>query len=123
MGKVMVVDDAVSDLKLIESILKAAGHHVVCAVGGAGVEEQVVGERPDVLLLDIVMPGRNGYEVLRGLKRDPRTKDTPVVLVSSKNQPSDRLWGTRQGAADYLGKPFSSDELLAVVRQQIGAGS
>ena len=116
-GKVMVVDDAVSELKVIEGILKAAGHQVVSYDHGELLEDRVVEERPDLLLLDIVMPKRNGYEVLRGLRRDPRTKDTPVVFVSSKNQESDRLWGQRQGAADYLAKPFTADQLLGVVRQ------
>ena len=96
MGKVMVVDDAVSELKMIESILKAAGHQVFSYQDGEQLEDHVVEERPDVLLLDIVMPKRNGYEVLRGIRRDPRTKDTPVVFVSSKNQESDRAWGKRQ---------------------------
>ena len=72
-------------------------------------------ERPDVLLLDIVMPKRNGYELLRALKRNAQTKTTPVVLVSSKNQESDRAWGKRQGADDYLAKPFTSDQLLTMV--------
>jgi twitching motility two-component system response regulator PilH len=116
-GKVMVVDDAVSELKMIESILKAAGHQVISYQDGELLEDHVVQERPDVLLLDIVMPKRNGYEVLRGIRRDPRTKDTPVVFVSSKNQESDRLWGQRQGAADYLAKPFTAEQLLGVVRQ------
>lgn len=117
MGKVMIVDDAVSELKMIESILKAAGHQVISYQDGEQLEEHVAEERPDVLLLDIVMPKRNGYEVLRGIRRDPRTKDTPVVFVSSKNQESDRLWGQRQGAADYLAKPFTAEQLLGVVRQ------
>jgi CheY-like chemotaxis protein len=116
-GKVMVVDDAVSELRMIEGILKSAGHQVVSYEHGELLEDRVVEERPDLLLLDIVMPKRNGYEVLRGLRRDPRTKDTPVVFVSSKNQESDRLWGQRQGAADYLAKPFTADQLLGVVRQ------
>jgi CheY-like chemotaxis protein len=73
----MVVDDAVSELKMIESILKAAGHQVISYQDGEQLEDHVVEERPDVLLLDIVMPKRNGYEVLRGIRRDPRTKDTP----------------------------------------------
>ena len=116
-GKVMVVDDALSELKVIEGILKSAGHQVVSYQDGEQLEDRVVEERPDVLLLDIVMPKRNGYEVLRGIRRDPRTKDTPVVFVSSKNQESDRLWGQCQGAADYLAKPFTAEQLLGVVRQ------
>lgn len=117
MAKVMVVDDAVSDLKLMESILKSAGHEVVSLVDGEALEDKLSSERPDVLLLDIVMPKRNGYEILRALRKDARTKTTPVVLVSSKNQESDRAWGKRQGADEYLGKPFTSDQLLTMVKR------
>ena len=117
MAKVMVVDDAYSELKLMESILLGAGHQVVSLIDGDALEDKVTTERPDVLLLDIVMPKRNGYEILRSIKRDGRTKDTPVVVVSSKNQESDRVWGKRQGADDYLGKPFTAEQLLEAVRR------
>jgi twitching motility two-component system response regulator PilH len=117
MAKVIVVDDAYSELKLMENILKSAGLEVVCLPDGDDLEERMVQEQPDVLLLDIVMPNRNGYEILRSLKRDPRTKGTPIVLVSSKNQESDRVWGKRQGADEYLGKPFTAEQLVTVVRQ------
>jgi len=123
MAKVMVVDDAVSELKLMENILKSAGHQVVCYEDGEQLEQRIADERPDLLLLDIVMPNRNGYEVLRGLRKDERTKDTPVVFVSSKNQESDRVWGKRQGAADYLPKPFTPEQLLTMVRQFIPRSS
>jgi twitching motility two-component system response regulator PilH len=115
MAKVMVVDDAYSDLKLMESILRGAGHQVVSLSDGDKLEDQLEAEHPDVLLLDIVLPRRNGYEILRALRRDTRTSKTPVVLVSSKNQESDRAWGKKQGADEYLSKPFTSDELLSVV--------
>jgi twitching motility two-component system response regulator PilH len=115
MGKVMVVDDAVSELRLMESILKGAGHQVVSFVDGDQLEDKCTKEHPDLVLLDIVMPKRNGYEILRALKKDERTRTTPVVLVSSKNQESDRVWGKRQGADDYLSKPFTSDQLLNMV--------
>jgi twitching motility two-component system response regulator PilH len=115
MAKVMVVDDAYSELKLMESILRSAGHQVVTLIDGEALEDKVSHERPDVLLLDIVMPKRNGYELLRALKRNEQTRTTPIVLVSSKNQESDRAWGKRQGADDYLGKPFTSDQLLTTV--------
>lgn len=115
MAKVMVVDDAYSDLKLMESILRGAGHDVVSLSNGEKLEDQMQAEHPDVVLLDIVMPKRNGYEILRALRRDARTKGTPIVLVSSKNQESDRAWGKKQGADEYLAKPFTSDELLSVV--------
>ena len=115
MAKVMVVDDAYSDLKLMESILRNAGHQVVSLSDGERLEEQLEAEHPDVVLLDIVMPRRNGYEILRAIRRDARTRATPIVRVSSKNQESDRAWGKKQGADEYLSKPFTSDQLLSVV--------
>ena len=115
MAKVMVVDDALSDVKFMESIIRSAGHDVVAYTDGEGLEEKLASERPDVLLLDIVMPRRNGYDILRSVKRDARLRATPVVVVSSKNQPSDRAWGLRQGADDYVTKPFTSTELLAAL--------
>jgi twitching motility two-component system response regulator PilH len=117
MAKVMVVDDAMSEVKLMESILRGAGYQVVAYGDGEGLEQKVVAERPDVLLLDIVMPKRNGYEILRSLKKDTVTKSTPVVLVTSKNQASDEAWGRRQGADDYLGKPFTAEQLVGMVRR------
>ena len=119
MAKVMVVDDAYSELKLMESILRGAGHQVVALTDGDTLEDKVAAERPDVLLLDIVMPRRNGYELLRSLKRNAETRSLPVVLVSSKNQESDRAWGKRQGADDYLGKPFTSDQLISTVGRHV----
>jgi DNA-binding response OmpR family regulator len=115
MAKVMVVDDAYSELKLMESILRNAGHQVVSLIDGESLEDKVTSERPDVLLLDIVLPKRNGFELLRSLKRNEQTKTTPIVLVSSKTQESDKAWGKRQGADDYLPKPFTSDQLLTMV--------
>ncbi|HEU5193849.1 MAG TPA: response regulator [Methylomirabilota bacterium] len=115
MAKVMVVDDAYSELKLMESILRNAGHQVVTLIDGEALEDKVSSERPDVVLLDIVLPKRNGFELLRSLKKNEQTKTTPIVLVSSKNQESDKAWGRRQGADDYLPKPFTSDQLLTMV--------
>ena len=117
MAKVMVVDDAYSDLQVMESILRSAGHEVVTYLDGEHLEEKIVVERPDVLLLDIVMPKRNGFDVLRGLRKDQRTKQKHVVVVSSKNQESDRLWGLKQGADEYLPKPFTAEQLLTAVRR------
>jgi len=115
MAKVMVVDDALSDVKLMESIIRSAGHEVIYYLDGEALEDKLAAERPDVLLLDIVMPKRNGYEILRAVKKDARFKATPVVVVSSKNQASDRAWGLRQGADEYVAKPFTSQQLLAAV--------
>jgi CheY-like chemotaxis protein len=119
MAKVMVVDDAYSDLQVMESILRSAGHEVVTYLDGEHLEDRIATEQPDVVLLDIIMPKRNGFEALRGLRRDQRTKQTRVVVVSSKNQDSDRAWGLRQGADEYLAKPFTAEQLLGAVRRFI----
>lgn len=117
MGKVMVVDDAYSELQVMEAILRSAGHDVVTYLDGDQLEERIATERPDVVLLDIVMPKRNGFDALRGLRKDERTRETRVVVVSSKNQESDRTWGLRQGADEYLPKPFTAEQLLTAVRR------
>jgi twitching motility two-component system response regulator PilH len=84
MAKVMVVDDAYSELQVMETILRSAGHEVVTSLDGDQLEDKIVIERPDLVLLDIVMPKRNGYEALRGLRKDDRTKGTRVVVVSEQ---------------------------------------
>ena len=117
MSKVMVVDDAQADLLMIESILRTAGHHVLAYNDGDRLEENLAIELPDVLLLDVVMPKRNGFELLRRVKKDERTRHTPVVLVTCKNGDSDKLWGKRQGADEYITKPFTGAELLSVVHR------
>ena len=113
----MVVDDAPSELRLMESILRAAGHEVLAYADGDGLEDRVAAERPDVLLLDIVLPKRNGFEILRALKKDERTRRTPVVVVTARDQESDRVWSRLHGAAEYVMKPFTPEQLLAAVEK------
>jgi twitching motility two-component system response regulator PilH len=115
--KVMVVDDAASDIDVMTGILRSAGYHVLGYQDGEGLEARVAAEQPDVLLLDIVMPGRNGYELLRALKRDDRTKGTPIVIVTSRNRDSDRMWSQRQGADEYVTKPFTPEQLLMAIER------
>jgi twitching motility two-component system response regulator PilH len=117
MGKVMVVDDAYSELQMMETILRSAGHQVLSYIDGDQIEDKIAAEQPDVVLLDVVMPKRNGFDVLRSLRRDSRTRQTRVVMVSSKNQDSDRAWGLKQGADEYLPKPFTAEQLLTAVRR------
>lgn len=115
MAKIIAVDDSMADLKLAESILVGAAHRVAMCINGEGVEALIEQEKPDLILLDVVMPQRNGYEILRKLRRDPNNKDLPVCIISSKDQPTDIEWGKRQGATDYLPKPYTADALLNMV--------
>jgi CheY-like chemotaxis protein len=118
-AKIIAVDDSVADLRLVESMLSSK-HSVFLCLNGNGLEEQAALEKPDLILMDVVMPQRNGYEIMRKLKRDPATKDVPVIVVSSKSETTDIEWGRRQGASDYLPKPFTAEALLAKISGVLG---
>lgn len=115
MGRIVVVDDAPEVLKLISHHLQAANHEVITYQSGAGLEERLAQDQPDVLLLDIVLPERDGFQILRSIKKQEATRGLPVVLVSSKTEETDVEWGKLQGADEYLKKPFTAEELLATV--------
>jgi DNA-binding response OmpR family regulator len=117
MRKVLIVDDIRSEVQLIANALRPHGYECLEANDGREAYARAKTERPDLILLDIVMPGQDGFATCRQLKRDPDTKDIPVVMVTSKKGESDRFWGQKQGAADYLCKPFTPEELLATVRR------
>lgn len=119
MSKIMVVDDSHADLQLIESYLKAAQHTVVSISTADGLEERVIAEKPDLIVLDVVMPGRNGFQACRDLKTDARFKDIPIVLCTSKGHESDKFWGQQQGANGHVVKPFKSEQLLQAVKQAL----
>jgi CheY-like chemotaxis protein len=122
MAKILAIDDSIAELKFMEAILNSDAHNVLIAVNGENAEEIALREQPDLILLDIVMPLRNGYEILRKLRRDERTKSIPVCMVSSKNEASDVEWAKRQGANQYLAKPYTSEALMATVAS-LTAGS
>ena len=117
MSKIVVVDDSYAELQLIEGYLKAANHQVVSFPNADQLEDKLVKERPDVIILDVVMPGRNGYQACRDLKNDERFRNIPVVLCTSKGQDSDKFWGQQQGANGYVAKPFKPEDLLAAVKK------
>ena len=119
MAKITLIDDSSATLELLASILRGEGHTVQALSSGVGVEAKLSADAPNLVLLDVVMPERNGYEVLRGLKRQSATKGVPVIMISSKGEDTDIRWGLRQGAADYVTKPFTSETVLAAVRKQL----
>jgi twitching motility two-component system response regulator PilH len=115
MARIVVVDDAQEALDFMTRVLRGAGHQVVSYHDGCEIEARIEQEKPDLLLLDVVLPERNGFQILRTLKRSATTRDLPVILVSSKREPTDIEWGKLQGAAEYLAKPFTAAELLQSV--------
>ena len=108
-AKITLIDDSSATLDLLAAILRGEGHSVQTLSSGAGAEAKLLEDTPDLVLLDVVMPERNGYEVLRALKRQSATKTVPVIMVSSKGEDTDIRWGLRQGAADYVTKPFTPE--------------
>jgi twitching motility two-component system response regulator PilH len=117
MSTVLVVEDSVSQREMITDLLKGSGLSVSIATDGVEALEHIEGHRPDLVVLDIVMPRMNGYEVCRRIKADPKTQDVPVVMCSSKGEEFDRYWGMKQGADAYIAKPFQPTELVGTVKQ------
>ncbi|MBD2329598.1 MAG: two-component system response regulator [Alkalinema sp. CACIAM 70d] len=117
MSTVLVVEDSVTQREMITDLLKGSGLSVTIASDGVEALEQIQGQCPDLVVLDIVMPRMNGYEVCRRLKSDPKTQNVPVVMCSSKGEEFDRYWGMKQGADAYIAKPFQPTELVGTVKQ------
>jgi twitching motility two-component system response regulator PilH len=116
MSKIVVVDDSRADLQLIESYLKSAHHTVVTFPDTENLEGNILTEMPDLIVMDVVMPGRNGFQACRDLKTDARFNHIPILLCTSKGQESDKFWGQQQGASGHVVKPFKPEELLLAVK-------
>jgi CheY-like chemotaxis protein len=116
---ILVVDDSPTDLTVMANVLRARGYQIITAIDGEEALQKASAEQPQVILLDILLPKKNGYQVCRQLKTSPETKHTRVILISGKNQESDRFWGMKQGADEYVTKPFKDEELLAAVARHI----
>ncbi|MGH8444267.1 MAG: response regulator [Solimonas sp.] len=121
MARVMIVDDSPTDVQNLKGILLKAGHQVIESASGQDALERVKNEKPEVVIMDVVMPGVNGFQATRTLSKDPVTAHIPVIVVSSKNQETDRVWALRQGAREYLVKPVKESDLLAKIKTVLGA--
>jgi twitching motility two-component system response regulator PilH len=111
--KILVVDDSPTERYFMVELLGAKGYQVLTAENGEEGVRMAKAEKPDLILMDVVMPGMNGYQATRTLMRDEETKNIPVIVCTSKGQETDKIWGLRQGALDYLVKPVNGEELLA----------
>lgn len=115
--KILIVDDSLAEARLIQTVLEQAGYMPVALHDPTRVEQMVEVERPALILLDVVMPQRNGFQVCRDLKGSAQFGRIPIVLVTSKNTPSDKFWAQQQGADGYVTKPFTSEQLLGEVKR------
>jgi len=115
MAKVLLVDDSQTEIHQFREMLEKLGHEVIVAENGKDGVDLAKSEQPDIVLMDIVMPDMNGFQATRQICRDDATSHIPVIIVSSKDQDTDKVWGERQGAKGYITKPVKTDELVKVM--------
>jgi twitching motility two-component system response regulator PilH len=117
--KILVVDDSPTELLLMQSALEGRGYEILTAADGEQALRQAIEQHPDLIVLDVILPKRNGYQVCRQLKTAPATQGIKIIMVTGKTQDSDRFWGIKQGADEYITKPFEPQQLLASVERNL----
>ncbi len=120
MGTALVIDDSMTDREVLTACLKQAGMSVVTATTGEEGMEKLAGSHPDIIIIDVVLPGRSGFELCRDLKAEAKTSKIPVIISSTKGTEMDKFWGMKQGADAYIPKPIDQDELIRTVQKLIG---
>jgi twitching motility two-component system response regulator PilH len=113
--KVLVVDDSKTELMFLTDLLQKLGYQVRTAENAQDAIQRLAEETPDLILMDVVMPGQNGFQLTRSIARDTKFANVPIIMCTSKNQETDRVWGLRQGARDYITKPVDVNELQAKI--------
>ena len=121
MTQIMIVDDSPTDTHLLKKMLEKNGFNILTASDADEGIEVARREHPDLILMDVVMPGLNGFQATRELSSDPDTSGIPVIIVTRKNQQVDRVWGMRQGARDYVTKPVKESALLSLINETLAA--
>ena len=121
MAVVLIIDDSPTELHLFQNMLDKAGFDTLVADSGEEGIRQALTSRPDIILMDVVMPGMNGFQATRKLTRDPATSSIPVIMITTKDQETDKIWGMRQGAVEYLVKPISDKDLVAKINSVMAA--
>jgi twitching motility two-component system response regulator PilH len=119
MAKILIADDSLAELQIFQAALQSTGHSIVTVMDGEAAEAKVKSEKIDLIILDVVMPKKNGFQVCRDIKSNDQYKNIPVIMVTSKDQESDKFWGMKQGADEYLIKPFKPEDLLKAVKKYI----
>ena len=113
--RILIVDDSPTERHVLNDLLTKAGFEVVASDSGEDAIHKSKQAKPDLILMEVVMPGLNGFQATRAISRDPETKSIPIILCTSKSQETDKIWGLRQGARDYIVKPVNREELLAKI--------
>ena len=113
--KVLVVDDSKTELMYLADLLSKNGFSVKTAENAEEAFRRLADEKPELILMDVVMPGQNGFQLTRAISRDPLYSNIPIIMCTSKSQETDRVWGMRQGARDYITKPVNAEELMSKI--------
>jgi twitching motility two-component system response regulator PilH len=121
MALILIVDDSPTEVHVMTKALEKHGYRTAAATDGAEGIRLAREMHPDLIFMDIVMPGMNGYQATRTLASDPKTRSIPIIMVTSKGQETDKIWGLRQGAVDYMVKPVSPDQLVAKAQATLAA--
>ena len=113
MSVILIIDDSPTELHLFQNMLEKSGFETLVADSGEEGIRQAEVSCPDCILMDVVMPGMNGFQATRKLTQDPRTSSIPVIMITTKDQETDKIWGMRQGAVEYIVKPIGQKDLVA----------
>jgi twitching motility two-component system response regulator PilH len=117
MPRVLIIDDSAVERTIIAKVMTGMGYNIVEANDGEEGEEKAKSVKPDIIVLDVVMPKKDGFQVCRNLKKAPETANIPIIMITSKDQDSDKFWGMKQGALAYLIKPFNEEDLRSAVEK------
>ena len=120
MANILIAEDSETELAFLQEIIASTAHQVTITRDGLSAEEAARKGGFDLIILDVIMPGKNGFQVCRGLKKDPLLQSTPIILLTSKSEASDKFWGKKQGADAYITKPYDPMELLLEIKKQLG---
>ncbi|MBS0455790.1 MAG: response regulator [Proteobacteria bacterium] len=122
MARIAIIEDSLTDKAVFTEMLRRHGHEVISAGSAEEGVELVKRELPALVLMDVILPGMNGFQATRALSKDPKTSSIPVIIVSTKAMETDRVWGMRQGAKEYMVKPPSEAELIGRINSLLGIG-
>jgi twitching motility two-component system response regulator PilH len=121
MARILIVDDSPSQLYGMQKVIEKMGHEVLTATNGEEGVQMAKEQLPDLILMDVVMPELNGYQATRKISKDERTSHIPVIMVTTKGLLTDKVWGMRQGAKEYLVKPVADKDLIAAIKENLGS--
>ena len=120
MANILIVDDSPTEIHVLQGILQKHGHDVEAVMSAEEGIAKAKSSKPDLILMDVVMPGMNGFQATRAISKDPETQHIPIIIVSTKNQETDRVWGMRQGAVDYISKPVDETDFMNKIASALG---